>query len=461
MEREIKLLLNWLEGSGKFSLTSRVNVNESESSGRGVVLIEGSLRTNDVIVSVPATHQLNFNSVLYHISIFNSELKVPGVTITSEDRESTKTDPNDTRFLAYGVLDQDFLLNLSSFQLVTLYILAEWVLLPLWSNNASNSFWKPFFDVWPSSEELRSIPAIWNCSRRSKYKSLLHLLPLASKNDYVRISSLVELDWSVISPILKKWGDMFGKARQDYPSVEQLYESFLHVYFVINSRCLHAEIALKTDDMPSQFTMVPYVDFINHTDETDLHCYPKLNQSPQNVHDIGQFEILCGEYCYENKGEQLLLNYGPHSNDFLLSEYGFTLEHNKWDYVDISDEVMKMMEGKDELESFLKYHEYWGDYTISLNEVSYRIIVALSLIVTLDFKRVEKLLNGYMSEDYFLPTITPVLQKILKRLLNTYRKKIENLQDASMESVDDFCVRNVTKLYSSYIEIIENNLESS
>ena len=200
-------------------------------------------------------------------------------------------------------------------------------------------------------EELRSIPAIWYCDPSSQYHSLMKYLPAASQNHMTRIGGLVRGDWNIISEIVLKWNDIcnsfYGIEKSEKITSDELFSLFLHIYFVINSRCLYAEVPLKVEDPMNNFTLVPYVDFLNHICEVDLHCYPQLNIQLKSEGEksigIGQFSIRCGEHSYENINEELFLNYGAHSNDFLLNEYGFVVDENKWNYLDISSDVIELV----------------------------------------------------------------------------------------------------------------------
>lgn len=462
MREKIATLVEWLTKSDEFHLTENLSINESETSGRGLVLTNGELRKNDLLISIPDSHQLNYHTVLYHISKFNNRIKLQDATISEFDSEEydEQLRAKDPRYEAYGCLDQDFLLSLSSFQLLALYILTEWILLPRWYSGETESFWRPFFDVWPTKEELKSIPALWNCSPTSRNTKLLATLPLASKNHVSSISALIKDDWEVISPVLNRWDIMFGKSSPNIPTIDELYLEFLHIYFVINSRCLYAEIPMKKDDVANNFTLVPFVDFLNHTEEVDTHCYPKLAQHRKKIYSLGQFSIRCGSHQYTRVGEEIMLNYGAHSNDFLLNEYGFVLKENKWNFIDITEEVTSLMKENSEVALFLKENGYWGDYTINMSEVSFRTVVALSLIVTLDYRRIKNFLLGYISEDYFLPKIKNVLHKLLTSLLKKYQNAIRFLEDASSGNSDNLCAENVSTIYSGYIKIIENIFSS-
>lgn len=457
VERRVETLLGWLRSSDQFYLSPNVEVNECEESGRGVVLKFGALKKNEKVVSIPGRYQLNFNTILWNISLFNPQLEVSGVTMSDGDKQLFQSDDKDPRFKIYSSLDQKTLMSLTSFQLFALYILVEWTLLPLLSKGSIKSFWQPFFDAWPSKEELRSIPAIWYNSPLSMDKELLEYLPLSSKELLKKKNDLLKQDWNVIQAWLLNNVEQFRQDGYECPSPEDLYDNFLHVYFIINSRCLYSKVHLKKDDIESQFTMVPFVDFLNHTEEIDSHCYPKITRNPRASLEVGAFSLRCGDHSYNTVGEPVLLNYGPHSNDFLLNEYGFVLQTNRWNYIDISDEIISLVGEDNAMESFLKKHGYWGNYTINESEVSYRVLVALSLIVTKDYKRVEKLLLGVISEDYFLPKISSKLRELLESLFENYQNVMELLRKKPTEA-DSFSVGNLATIYDGYMDIIEHHL---
>lgn len=482
MKTKILNLLKWLKNSDQFQFSDALEVIDTGESGRGVYLVKSKkLKKNDTLISIPSSYQLNFHTVLYHISKFNKSISIPGITVNEENNSTTSVNfsqDQDPRYKAYSMLSQEFILQLSSFQLLALYILAEWVLLSHWvnHNNISTdnkpivSFWQPFFDVWPTSSELGSIPAIWNCQKNNKssmiFNTLINFLPYASQRHMEKISKLVCDDWNTIFPIIKKWNEI-------YPLIpltnDDLFNTFLEIYFIINSRCLYCEIPIKKnseDEILSNFTMVPLVDFLNHSDKTDFYCYPYVNRfKKDDISGIGQFEIRVGDYEYNQLGEQVFLNYGAHSNDFLLNEYGFVLKENYWNFIDISEQIIKLLHGKvsnlDEqrnLIQFLKENEYWNDYTLNKDGISYRTLIVLSLIVTKDFDRVAKFMNGYISEDFFFPKIKETLQNLLKEVLFDSIKKINDLEKLFKNTNDvviSLCCRNIIMIYKDYIGILQ------
>ncbi|SMN20879.1 similar to Saccharomyces cerevisiae YDR198C RKM2 Ribosomal protein lysine methyltransferase, responsible for trimethylation of the lysine residue at position 3 of Rpl12Ap and Rpl12Bp [Maudiozyma saulgeensis] len=450
MHKEIDQLISWLQQSNDFYLNEKVAVKNIPNEGKGIVLLDGQIRRNEIVISIPSTHQINFNSVLYHISKFNSNINVPHITHSGEEQDKISHMYDEPRVKAYNIFTTESLLKMSSFQLLSLYILAEWIFLPKWSSNTIDSYWKPFFNVWPKIDDLKSIPAIWENSNISQYKLLLPFLTSDSENHCQRLNNLISHDWAVIQPILEEWLLLFDIQY----NIEDVYEDYLHVYFIINSRCLYSEIPLKKEDIASKFTLVPYVDFINHSAEMDRFCFPKIEYTHANISDVGQFVIRGGPYTYKIPNEQILFNYGPHSNDFLLNEYGFTLPTNSWNYLDITYIINDIIGNDNDVTKYLKTNDYWGEYTINQDGFNYRATVALSLFVTKDYQRVDKLILGYMSEDYFANKIVNITTEILNNLLLEYQQKNDALINLDTYNETDPCFYNLSNIYKGHVDML-------
>ncbi|EDO16572.1 hypothetical protein Kpol_1064p54 [Vanderwaltozyma polyspora DSM 70294] len=461
MEGNIESLLSWLRDSGSFALSGKINAVDTKDCGRCLVLTEGELRKNELLISIPSSHQLNYSTVLWNISTFNKNIIIPGLKLnSSKDNASEQTEydlfysNDDPRYIAYGRLTSEYLSNLSSFQLLTLYILSEWIFLPVWSDNKIKSDWSPFFDVWPSKADLKSIPTVWKLSNDSNHRSLLEVLPSCSRHHLDRIAKLVLKDWNIIKNVIENW-------IQELPGtfeIDKIFEDYLHIYFIINSRCLYCEVPTKSDDIFSNFTLVPYVDFINHTDEVGVHCYPQVMKSNINGSGIGEFCVRVGERSYKIHEEQILFNYGAHSNDFLLNEYGFVLNENQWNYIDITEDIETLLLTIDGAKEFLQEHDYWGDYTINTDEISYRTLVAISLYCTKDYRRVKLFMDGLISEDFFLPKIKAFLVEFLNSKLKSFRTIISELESMIEDTDDTICIKNLHTIYRDYCNIITHHI---
>lgn len=450
---KISRLLEWLNGSGKCYVNPKIEVFEDPLVGRGIRLGNGMLTKNEVLISIPSSHQLNFHTVLHWIAKFNKNIFTNDNISIGEAATELFDDQGqeDPRIKAYGIFNQEELTDFNSFQLLCLFILAEWILLPNWSNGTITSWWKPFFDIFPTDDELRSIPTKWSLVRSDKNASiLLESLPTASSEHKKRISQLLLADWNAVRGFLKKWTEEFTHSTI---GMDELFSHFVHIYFVINSRCLYMEIPLKTD-VKDYFTMVPFVDYLNHTNKASLHCYPEINKLKRNVYGLGEFSIRVGNHQYEKAGEELFLNYGAHSNDFLLAEYGFTTLCNEWNFIDLTPEFCNMFTDPKDI-TFLDNLGYWKDFTISKGEISYRILVAVSLLVHRDHRKTERFALGYITEEYFEPETSSVINSLLRELEFQYMSKIDRISEIQD---DDWCKRNLLNLYEGYIEILRSLL---
>ncbi|CUS22136.1 LAQU0S04e09010g1_1 [Lachancea quebecensis] len=444
-------LLKWLKESEGFAVNENVHLQDTKRSGRGLYLKSGQLKKRDCIVSIPGDKQLNFYTVIYHISRFNRKLFIDGASCPSSKLASNENSQlDDPRTEAYRYLTNTAVLGLSSFQLLSLFILFEWKILPQEPN--FTSFWKPFFDVLPFAEELRSIPATWICDPTSENRELIELLPAASRRHADRMVSQIENDWQTVSPFLQEW--LKTRKSSSQINMQDLFSEFVHVYLVINSRCLYIEIPLKTD-VADNLTMVPFVDFLNHNSNVDAYCKPRIESLRKSACGLGSFSIIVGDHEYINPGEEILLNYGAHSNDFLLNEYGFVLGENMWNYIDVSLEAMELI-SQEPVKKFLMENNYWGDYTISHSEVSFRLLVAFAAVVCPDLKKVEKFMLGYITESSFGSALSSTLNEFMASLEKSVKAKIESLEIITKS--DPLCSQNVLTVYEGYFQILRNHL---
>lgn len=155
------------------------------------------------------------------------------------------------------------------------------------------------------------------------------------------------------------------------------------------------------------------------------------------------------------------MNYGAHSNDFLLNEYGFLISNNHWNNLDISKELKCILAKSPETVAFLKEWDYWDDYTISVEDISYRIIIALSHLTTRDNRKVTNLINGYMSEDYFRKENYRILKNLLEQLkLNSISKITQLNKLTPYDDLTTLYVWNIANLYEDEIEIINTIITS-
>lgn len=124
----------------------------------------------------------------------------------------------------------------------------------------------------------------------------------------------------------------------------------------VNSRCVFLQLSKNQAD---NLTLAPVIDMINHRDKLDTRPEPTASnglsfRSPAfNSSD----PVL-------KEGVELSFSYGAHEDAMLLTEYGFTLETNPFNHVEVDRVVEELFEarGKEgELKrSILEEEGYWG-----------------------------------------------------------------------------------------------------
>lgn len=411
MEQRLNQLIDWLNEAPGFYLHRGIQVYDSLNSGRGVhVRPDTVVKSNETLIQVPLSHQLNYITIL----------------------KCFKTQDNLRKEIWNGIDVK----SLTSFQLILAYILVERILVP--SIGGTPSFWEPFFQVWPQRCELEAIPALWKDD--IKYVELSQLLSPSLQQNTIRIQHLLEADWLVVLHILHKVTDNCDKLKATQLPEQVLRNEFVLHYFIINSRCLYMDIPAKRQigDKASCFTLVPYVDFLNHSAES--------RTSPLISMPTRDFKIISGE---ELKNEaEIYLSYGAHSNEFLLSEYGFVLEKNRWNYVDITSELTLLLENEQE---FLESRGFWGEYTIDPDGPSYRTLVAAASHISGDFRLVDHFIAGLTTENSFDLSF---LEQLIRELEEQYRSRIQKLEYCRQSRPRD----SLIALYKSYSQVLHSSL---
>jgi hypothetical protein len=71
-------------------------------------------------------------------------------------------------------------------------------------------------------------------------------------------------------------------------------------------------------------------------------------------------------------------SYGNHSNDFLLAEYGFILDENKWGEISLDEVILPLF--SEEQKHKLKEAGFLGNFILDRETVCYRTQIALRLL---------------------------------------------------------------------------------
>ncbi|KAF5011752.1 hypothetical protein FDECE_2163 [Fusarium decemcellulare] len=144
-------------------------------------------------------------------------------------------------------------------------------------------------------------------------------------------------------------------------------EDYLYAWLLINTRTFYNSMPkMKTYAQADRLVCMPVADLFNHADQGCQLSYSALGYSIKT------------DRVYP-EGEEVYVSYGPHSNDFLLTEYGFILGTNRWDEVYLDDVIIPRLNKSQRAE--LASVDFLGRYTLDDQTLGcHRTQVALRML---------------------------------------------------------------------------------
>lgn len=212
--------------------------------------------------------------------------------------------------------------------------------------------------VVPTVEDIQqSMPLTWPASLQS-------LLPAGASKLLDNQRAKFDKDWDTVSAAFPIEGK--GKAKGGSVSKECTREEYMYAWLLVNTRTFYF-VDPKTERLPKEDHMAlqPVADLFNHTDRDGCHV----------AFDHAESFTFRTTRAYE-KGDEVHISYGSHSNDFLLVEYGFVLARNHWDEVRLDDDVVLpalTRRQREELEDV----GFLGNYVLDNDTLCHRTQVAL------------------------------------------------------------------------------------
>ncbi|KAJ9480289.1 Ribosomal lysine N-methyltransferase 2 [Pseudozyma hubeiensis] len=391
-----------------------IEVSDKVPAGRGLVFTD-QIKPEQVLLTLPFDSLINVKT---YKTFFHPDTLPTRVRVASNDNRN-------------GVNRSDH--RLSSAQLLSLLLTRARVELDSgrkrmdYNKTSKHEALQLFVQTLP--QRFDTVPLTWSMLARSKskswkqsfFKTLLHALPPHSRDLHMKVRQRFETDWNSISTLRASEGDLLAEpalllsdpdlARSTIDSID--VDTFLWAWLCVNSRCLFLPLGLA--DHADNFTLAPLLDMANHTSDPALEC--KVIHAPD-----GGFRLLAPSREVAQKprsddnghvakaGDECFITYGPHSNESLLSEYGFVLPaqltfaedvgndaaisevNSCWRgsrYVDVLmdqhvDRLFRTQgaDGETKIE-LLQNRGYWGEFTIhpypEPAHPSHRLIPALRL----------------------------------------------------------------------------------
>ncbi|KAK5264282.1 hypothetical protein LTR96_010299 [Exophiala xenobiotica] len=236
----------------------------------------------------------------------------------------------------------------------------------------------------PTIEDLQeAMPVMWE-------PELCQLIPPKAKTILLKQQRRIGQDWDAITA-----------ANLEIPM--HLYQYY---WLLINTRTFYYTPPRRETpptDPDECLAIVPYGDYFNHS---DAGCKVSYTRSQYSV-------VADRPY---NKGEEVFVSYGAHSNDLLLAEYGFILEDNQWDEATLDEVVIPLFtEGQSEA---LTNEGYFANFNLDKEGACYRTKVALRLLCMPLGQWRRGLAQGFDDGDKY----QPILNESLVSVFNTYRE---------------------------------------
>ena len=438
MDTKLSTLLEWVKNTQDETLSPsrhtyispKFEVRELLGSGRGLYS-RSAINTKEQVLRIPHSFLLNKTTVIRHISRFNKKITLTDPSFLQIYVPYNAHNDNITDIYAKFSLEE--LMAMSSFQIISMYLVLE-------LQRGKNSFWWPFIDSLPEITDFSLTPLLWQVLEVDEHTTLMDHLPPSTRKMATKIYERFTSDYEVVQKALASKTD----------SQMLSLKTYLWAWLSINSRCLYMDIPLLIT-REDNFTMAPYVDFLNHS--PDDHCNLKI--------DATGFHVFTT--CKYLEDEQLYLSYGPHSNEFLLCEYGFALHgDNKWNELDLTDTILPLFDAK-QIE-FLKENDYYGDYTVSFESgPSFRTEVALATLqepAPAESQRLRALINGILDPSAYAKSSSVLLREMMLKVCHQCDSKLAFEYNTHENTYTRERFKTIGVLYKNMKQIAEKVLSS-
>ncbi|RAQ52614.1 ribosomal N-lysine methyltransferase [Aspergillus flavus] len=221
-------------------------------------------------------------------------------------------------------------------------------------------------NVWPNWQELEdSTPILWPSHlRRSNSafedednSSTPSLLPPSVSglwNSFEKVPVGVDYDTryqNMLGKEEKRLTHAWEQVLSVFPKTE--WKTFAYYWLIINSRSFYYISPGKDEpeDWNDAIAMVPYADYFNHED--NAACEVRFDHIDYTFRATKRYE----------KGSEVYMSYGAHSNDFLFVEYGFFLDKNESDSIYLDDIIFQDLTITDKKE--LVHQDCFGNFEVT------------------------------------------------------------------------------------------------
>lgn len=251
--------------------------------------------------------------------------------------------------------------------------------------------------VCPTPEDFNTMPLVWP-------KDLQILLPKAARTLLSKQEAKFKRDWAAVSAAFPQ--QQLGEARYRY------------AWLLVNTRTFYyVNAKLKRRSTDDHMCLQPVADLFNHGDEG---CNVAFDHQGFSIYATREYA----------EGDELKICYGRHSGDFLLVEYGFVMDENRWDEVLLDDVLLSKLDArqKDKLEEA----GYLGNYVMDRETVCYRTQVAVRLLCC-GFREWKRFVDGIDDGERSQLKVDRAIVGLLGDLRHDAEKAISEVEALTIE----------------------------
>ncbi|KIW14770.1 hypothetical protein PV08_07555 [Exophiala spinifera] len=252
------------------------------------------------------------------------------------------------------------------------------------------------YAIWrqslPSMEDFQTLPVTWE-------EGVAKFLPSKARGVLSKQAAKIQKDWDAVSA----------------GHINISFEEFRYFWLLINTRTFyHTPPKMKLPPVNSDecLAVVPYGDYFNHA---DIGCKVSYSASSYEITADRRYD----------RGEEVLISYGSHSNDLLLVEYGFIFDGNRWDETTLDDVVIPLL--SEDRKKILQDEGYWLNYHLDRDGACYRTKVAVRLLCMPLRQWRRGLAKGFDDDDRYKRIVNGLLLKVFGNYRSIVRGRLEQI----------------------------------
>ena len=279
--------------------TETVDEATNESTGRGL-LARRSISDGDELIAIPVTMTMNKDTAIEAVN------NPKGLNLKSGLVDANGRPPLPGTINEY--------LAIATMLIYEKFSIPE-------QQGSQPSYWKPYLDVLPTTAEVGPT-FTWS----DDDLSALEGSPVISATQSMKIKLTKELEALVLHPTT----GLIARFPGHFTPSAFSYDNWLWAFTMLFSRA----IRLRSLAAGESIALVPYADLINHSPFSG--AFVDAREEGDWIFKTGKEEVVLYADRGFRKMEQVYISYGQKSNADLLLLYGFALERNPFNSVDVT-----------------------------------------------------------------------------------------------------------------------------